>query len=79
MIFITNESTTTVYNTSEMSFTIETDEISCSFLFQVAAVNPAGVGVHSPPKSFDCEFVMTFHNFLHLLWHHRIFHSIILN
>ncbi len=56
IIGITNESTTTVYNASEMSFTIETDEISCNFWFQVAAVNPAGVGEHSPPQTFDCEF-----------------------
>ena len=55
-IYITNGSIATVYNTSGTSFAIETDEISCSFWFQVAAVNPAGVGEQSPPQTFDCEF-----------------------
>ena len=58
IIYITNESTTTVtvYNASGTSFAIGTDEISCSFWFQVAAVNPAGVGERSSPQMFDGEF-----------------------
>ena len=56
LIYITNGSTTTVYNALGTSFTIETDEISCGFWFQVAAVNPARVGERSPPQTFDCEF-----------------------
>jgi hypothetical protein len=60
IIYITNDSTTIVYNASEASVTIGTDEISCSFWFQVAAVNPTGVGKHSPPQTFDCEFVMIY-------------------
>jgi hypothetical protein len=57
ILYITNGSTTTVYNASETSFTIGTDEIFCSFWFQVAAVNPAGVGEYSHPQNltFDCE------------------------
>ena len=57
LIYITNGLTTTVYNASVTSFTIGIDEISCSFWFQVAAVNPAGVGKCSPPQNltFDCE------------------------
>ena len=55
LIYISNGSTTTVYNASGTSFAIETDQITCSFWFQVAAVNPAGVGEHSPPLTFDCE------------------------
>ena len=56
IIYISNESTIAVYNASGMSFAIGTDEISCSFWFQVAAINPAGVGERSPPQIFDCEF-----------------------
>jgi hypothetical protein len=50
IIYITDESTTTVYNASGTSFTIGTDEIPCNFWYQVAAVSPAGVGEHSPPQ-----------------------------
>ena len=44
-------------NASGTSFAIGIDKIPCSFWFQVAAVNPAGVGQHSPPQNltFDCE------------------------
>ena len=47
-----------VYNASGTSFAIGIDKIPCSFWFQVAAVNPAGVGERSPPQNltFDCEF-----------------------
>ena len=57
IIYITNESTATVYNTSGTFFAIRTDEISCSFWFQVAAVNSAGMGEYSPPQiaTFNCE------------------------
>ena len=57
LIYISNGSTTTVYNASGTSFSMETDQITCSFWFQVAAVNPAGVGERSPPQNltFDCE------------------------
>ena len=57
IIYITNESTTAVYNASGTSFAIEIDKIPCSFWFQVAAVNPAGVGERSPPQiaTFNCE------------------------
>ena len=58
-IYITTEESTIVqvYNTSETSFAIGIDKIPCSFWFQVAAVNPAGVGERSPPQNltFDCE------------------------
>ena len=58
IIYITNESMATVYNASGTSFTIRIDQIPCSFWFQVAAVNPAGVGEHSHPQNltFDREF-----------------------
>ena len=61
-IYITTEESTIVqvYNTSGTSFTIRIDKIPYSFWFQVAAVNPAGVGEHtvSPPQNltFDSEF-----------------------
>ena len=47
-----------IYNTSKTSFAIGIDNIPCSFWFQVAAVNPAGVGERSPPQNltFDSEF-----------------------
>ena len=69
---ITEESTIVqVYNASGTSFSFENGNISCSFWFQVAAVNPAGVGEHSPPQNLDCEFaydyyMMTRKNFLHI-------------
>ena len=68
IIYITNESTTTVYSASGTSFAIETDEISCNFWFQVAAVNPAGVGERSSPQIFDGEFacMIIIRIFLHL-------------
>ena len=46
-----------VYNALETSFSIGIDKIPCSFWFQVAAVNPSGVGECSPPQnlSFNCE------------------------
>ena len=51
-IYITTEESTIVqvYNASRTSFAIGIDKIPCSFWFQVAAVNPAGVGEHSPPQ-----------------------------
>ena len=59
-IYITTEESTIVqvYNASGTSFAIGIDKIPCSFWFQVAAVNPAGVGEHSPPQNltFECEF-----------------------
>jgi hypothetical protein len=75
IIYITTEESTTVevYNALGTSFTIGFDKIPCSFWFQVAAVNPAGVGEYSPPQNltFDCEL---HHNnyygiakFLHLI------------
>jgi hypothetical protein len=61
-IYITTEESTIVqvYNASGTSFAIGIDKIPCSFWFQVAAVNPAGVGERSPPQSitFDCEFAL---------------------
>ena len=58
-IYITTERLTIVqvYKASGTSFAIGIDKIPCSFWFQVAAVNPAGVGEHSPPQnlSFNCE------------------------
>ena len=58
LIYISNGSTTTVYNASVTSFAIGIDGISCGFWFQVAAVNPARVGERSPPQNltFDGEF-----------------------
>ena len=59
-IYIAIEDSTIVqvYNASGTSFAIGIDKIPCSFWFQVAAVNPAGVGECSPPQNlnFDCEF-----------------------
>ena len=59
-IYITTEESTIVqvHNTSGTFFTIGIDKIPCSFWFQVAAVNPAGVGECSPPQNltFDCQF-----------------------
>ena len=59
-IYITTEESTIVqvYNASGTSFAIGIDKIPCSFWFQVAAVNPAGVGERSPPQNLtiDCEF-----------------------
>ena len=59
-VYITTEESTIVqvYNASGTSFTIGIDKIPCSFWFQVAAVNPAGVGERSPPQNltFDSEF-----------------------
>ena len=59
-IYITTEESTIaqVYNASGTSFAIGIDKIPCSFWFQVAAVNPAGVGELSPPQNltFDREY-----------------------
>jgi hypothetical protein len=61
-IYITTEESTIVqvYNASGTSFAIGIDKIpsNCSFCFQVAAVNPAGVGEYSPTQNiiFDREF-----------------------
>ena len=59
-IYITTEESTIVqvYYASGTSFAIGIDKIPCSFWFQVAAVNPAGVGERSSPQNltFDCEF-----------------------
>ena len=64
-IYITTEESiiVQVYNASGTSFSFENGNISCSFWFQVAAVNPAGVGERSPPQNlnFDCEL----HDYLH--------------
>ena len=58
-IYITTEESiiVQVYNASGTSFSFENVNISCSFWFQVAAVNPAGVGERSHPQilTFDCE------------------------
>ena len=58
-IYITTEESTImqVYNASGTSFSFENGSILCSFWFQVAAVNPAGVGERSSPQilTFDCE------------------------
>ena len=58
--FTTEESTIVqVYNASGTSFAIGIDKIPSSVWFQVAAVNPAGVGERSPPQNlvFDREFI----------------------
>ena len=71
-IYITTEESTTVqvYNASGTSFAIGIDKIPCSFWFQVAAVNPAGVGERSPPQNltFDREF-----NYMMILLHAQMF------
>ena len=58
-VYIATEESTIiqVYNASGTSFAIGIDKIPCSFWFQVAAVNPAGVGERSPSQNltFDCE------------------------
>ena len=57
IIYITMEESTVVsYNIPETFFTIEPDNVSCSLSFQVAAVNPAGMGEVSPPQDVDCEW-----------------------
>ena len=58
--FTTKESTIVqVYNASGTSFAIGIDKIPSSIWFQVAVVNPAGVGERSPPQNlvFDREFI----------------------
>ena len=59
-IYIITEGSTIVqvYNASGTSFVIGIDKIPCSFWYQVAAVNPAGVGERSPSQNltFVCEF-----------------------
>ena len=61
-IYITTEESriVQVYNASGTSFSIGIDKIPCSFWFQVAAVNPAGVGERSSPQNltFNCEFAL---------------------
>ena len=45
----------------ETSFSPELDNVSCKFSFQVAAVNPAGIGEHSHLQNVECESIfMTF-------------------
>ena len=58
MIYITTKESTIVYNASGTYFIFENDKIPCSLSFQVAAVNPAGVGERSPLQNLtvDCEF-----------------------
>ena len=56
IIYITVNESTTVYNASGTSFDFENDNSSCSLSFQVAAVNPAGVGELSPLQTIDSEF-----------------------
>ena len=58
IIYITIEESTVVYTASGTYFIFENDNIPCSLSFQVAAVNPAGVGEHSPLQNLtvDCEF-----------------------
>ena len=56
MICITTKESIIVYNASGTFFTFENDNISCGLSFQVAAVNPAGVGERSHPQIIDCEF-----------------------
>ena len=56
VLIITTGETVMVHNTSETSFNIELlDNSSCSLSFQVAAVNPAGMGEFSPPQDVDCK------------------------
>ena len=59
-VYITTEESTIVqvYNASGTYFSTGIGKIPCSFWFQVAAVNPAGVGERSPLQNltFDCEF-----------------------
>ena len=59
VLSITAEDLTIVYYTLETYFSIELqlNNIPCSLSFQVAAVNPAGIGEHSPPQNIDCEFL----------------------
>ena len=65
-IYITTGESTIeqVYNASGTSFSIGIDKIPCSFWFQVAAVNPAGVGKPSTPQivTFDSEFASSLHD-----------------
>ena len=58
IIYITTKESTIVHNASGTSFTIENVNIPCSLSFQVAAVNPAGVGERSHLQNLavDCEF-----------------------
>ena len=59
-VYISTEESTIVqvYNASGTYFAIAIDKIPCSFWFQVAAVNPGGMGECSSPQnlSFNCEF-----------------------
>ena len=83
-IFITTEESTIVqvYNASGISFSFEYGSISCGFWFQLAAVNPAGVGERSHRQilTFDCEFhaasCMTWHNSIYRV---QGFHNVSFN
>ena len=57
LIYIAAEELIIVYNSSRTSFNInlQVDNISCSLSFQVAAVNPAGMGEPSPLQIVNCK------------------------
>ena len=61
IIYITINESTTVYNASGTSLDLENGTLSCSLSFQVAAVNPAGVGEFSPLQIIDSEFALLQH------------------
>ena len=57
IVFMITEDSVVANSTSEiLSFSIKLDNISCRLSFQVAAVNPAGVGEPSPLQIINCKF-----------------------
>ena len=70
MIYVTTKESTIVSNASGTFFDSANNNISCSLSFQVAAVNPAGVGEHSPLQNLTvgCEFAgYDILKFLHIM------------
>ena len=56
--FTTEDSVTINHTSSETSFSIELNKLPCNLSFQVAAVNPVGVGEFSSPKFVECELIV---------------------
>ena len=59
IVFITTEESVIVNSTSETFLNLELSNRSCNLSFQVAAVNPAGIGEPSPIQTVDCELIVS--------------------
>ena len=68
IVSITSEDTAniSIVETPEISLRLDLDNESCRFSFQVAAVNPAGIGEHSHPQIINCEFAFVTYYWVHL-------------